>query len=77
MKLILLLSIQALYLAQLVHEAGIPAGIVNVVSGLGQTGALLSEHMEIRKLSFTGSTRTGRLSQWLSFLFTTQGNADQ
>ncbi|KAL2835660.1 aldehyde dehydrogenase domain-containing protein [Aspergillus pseudoustus] len=47
-------------LAQLAFQAGFPPGIINVVSGPGQTGALLSAHMRIRKISFTGSTGTGR-----------------
>ncbi|KAK4056393.1 hypothetical protein OIO90_002536 [Microbotryomycetes sp. JL221] len=50
-----------LHIATLTKEAGIPDGIVSCLSGLGQTGALLASHMEIRKISFTGSTRTGRL----------------
>ncbi|KAF9892998.1 hypothetical protein FE257_012409 [Aspergillus nanangensis] len=47
-------------LAQLAYQAGFPPGIINVISGPGQTGALLSAHMKIRKISFTGSTPTGR-----------------
>ncbi|KAK4051570.1 hypothetical protein OIV83_002710 [Microbotryomycetes sp. JL201] len=50
-----------LHIVSLTKEAGIPDGIVSCLSGLGQTGALLASHMEIRKISFTGSTRTGRL----------------
>ncbi|KAM0749240.1 betaine-aldehyde dehydrogenase [Meredithblackwellia eburnea MCA 4105] len=50
----------ALYLASLTAEAGFPPGIIQVVSGAGETGKLLSEHMKIRKISFTGSTRTGK-----------------
>ena len=47
--------------AKLVKEAGFPAGVVNILSGLGPNcGAALASHMEIRKLAFTGSTRTGR-----------------
>jgi aldehyde dehydrogenase (NAD+) len=47
-------------LAQLAIEAGIPAGIFNVVQGTGAvTGDALSRHPGIAKLSFTGSTRTG------------------
>ncbi|KAL8281205.1 hypothetical protein RQP46_006239 [Phenoliferia psychrophenolica] len=53
--------LSSLYLAQLSLEAGFPAGVIQVLSGMGDTGKLLSEHMEIRKISFTGSTRTGRL----------------
>lgn len=48
------------YLAKLAHEAGITPGLVQCLNGLGETGKLLSEHMRIRKISFTGSTRTGR-----------------
>lgn len=49
-------------MAHLIHEAGFPAGVLNVLSGHGQTsGAILSSHMDVRALSFTGSGRTGRL----------------
>ncbi|CEQ41134.1 SPOSA6832_02827 [Sporobolomyces salmonicolor] len=47
-------------IAGLTLEAGFPPGVVQVVTGLGATGALLAEHPEIRKISFTGSTSTGR-----------------
>jgi acyl-CoA reductase-like NAD-dependent aldehyde dehydrogenase len=47
----------ALYVASLVVEAGFPPGVVNVVPGYGPTaGAAISEHMEIEKVAFTGST---------------------
>ena len=36
-----------------------PAGVYNVVQGLGQTGSFLADHPEVAKLSFTGSTPTG------------------
>jgi aldehyde dehydrogenase (NAD+) len=50
----------ALRLAELAVEAGIPAGIFNVVNGLGQTtGAAIARHPGIGKVTFTGSTRTG------------------
>jgi aldehyde dehydrogenase (NAD+) len=50
----------ALRLAELAVEAGIPAGILNVVSGLGQTtGSAIARHPGIGKVTFTGSTRTG------------------
>ena len=49
-----------LRLAELAVEAGIPAGIFNVVNGLGQTtGAAIAQHPGIGKVTFTGSTRTG------------------
>jgi len=48
------------YLTKLATEAGIPDGLFSCLNGLGETGKLISEHMRIRKISFTGSTRTGR-----------------
>ena len=49
-------------LAQLALEAGIPAGVVNVVTGMGEaTGAPLVAHPGIAKIAFTGSTETGKL----------------
>ncbi|HZX17803.1 MAG TPA: aldehyde dehydrogenase family protein [Pseudomonas sp.] len=51
----------ALRLAQLCNEAGIPPGVVNVVTGLGhEAGAALVEHPGVNKISFTGSTETGK-----------------
>ncbi|XP_030475550.1 aldehyde dehydrogenase family 2 member B4, mitochondrial-like [Syzygium oleosum] len=52
----------ALYAAKLFHEAGLPPGVLNVVSGYGTTaGAALASHMKVDKLSFTGSTQTGKI----------------
>lgn len=52
----------ALYAAKLLHEAGLPPGVLNVVSGYGPTaGAALASHMNVDKLSFTGSTHTGKI----------------
>nr|ABK27130.1 unknown [Picea sitchensis] len=52
----------ALYCAQLAKEAGIPPGVLNVLSGFGETaGASISSHMDIDKISFTGSIQVGRL----------------
>ncbi|KAF1851636.1 putative aldehyde dehydrogenase [Cucurbitaria berberidis CBS 394.84] len=49
-------------LAALVLEAGFPPGVVNILNGYGhQAGQAIAEHMSIRKLSFTGSSPTGRL----------------
>ncbi len=54
-------SLSALRLAELVEEAGFPAGVVNVVTGLGETaGAALSAHPDVDKVAFTGSTEVGR-----------------
>jgi aldehyde dehydrogenase (NAD+) len=49
--------------AQLYKEAGFPPGVVNFISGAGSTGALLAAHMDIDKISFTGSGPTGRKVQ--------------
>ena len=54
-------SLTALRLAELIAEAGVPAGVVNVVTGPGaETGALLANHPGVDKVAFTGSTATGR-----------------
>jgi aldehyde dehydrogenase (NAD+) len=49
-----------LRLAELCMEAGIPEGVVNVVTGLGDAGAALAEHPGVDKVAFTGSTEVGR-----------------
>jgi aldehyde dehydrogenase (NAD+) len=49
-----------LRLAELAVEAGIPPGVVNVVTGAGDTGKALAEHPDVDKVAFTGSTNTGR-----------------
>ncbi len=50
----------ALRLAELALEAGIPEGVLNVVTGDGETGKLIVEHPGIDKIAFTGSTEVGR-----------------
>jgi len=56
-----LTPLNALKLAQLCMEAGLPEGVLNVVTGYGATaGEALGRHMDVDKISFTGSTRTGR-----------------
>lgn len=48
-------------MAHWIEKCGFPPGVINVLSGHGQTsGQALSEHMKVRALSFTGSTKTGR-----------------
>ncbi|PNY14549.1 aldehyde dehydrogenase family 2 member mitochondrial-like [Trifolium pratense] len=54
--------LSALYVAKLFHEAGLPPGVLNIVSGFGPTaGAALASHMDVDKLAFTGSTDTGKV----------------
>ncbi|KAK6151779.1 hypothetical protein DH2020_014414 [Rehmannia glutinosa] len=54
--------LSALYYAHLAKLAGIPDGVLNVVTGYGYcAGAAISSHMDIDKVSFTGSTEVGRL----------------
>ncbi|PWY66453.1 aldehyde dehydrogenase [Aspergillus heteromorphus CBS 117.55] len=53
--------LSALYAAKLVKEAGFPPGVVNIISGFGRVaGAAISNHMDIDKVAFTGSTLVGR-----------------
>ncbi|GAB5457822.1 MAG: aldehyde dehydrogenase DhaS [Henriciella sp.] len=53
--------ITALRLAELAVEAGFPAGVFNVITGLGHTaGKMLAEHPDVDKVAFTGSTATGK-----------------
>jgi acyl-CoA reductase-like NAD-dependent aldehyde dehydrogenase len=49
----------ALRLAELLTEAGVPEGVLNVVTGGAPAGAALAEHPGVAKIAFTGSTRTG------------------
>ena len=51
----------ALCLAEIAHEAGLPAGVLNVVTGDGRTGELIVNHADIDKMAFTGSTEVGRI----------------
>lgn len=51
----------AVILGELLREAGLPAGVVNIVTGFGETaGAALAEHPQVDKVSFTGSTAVGK-----------------
>ena len=53
----------ALLLARLLQDAGLPEGVVNIVTGAGDTGAALVEHGDVDKLAFTGSTAVGKRIQ--------------
>ena len=55
-------SLTAMRLADLVHEAGVPAGVFNLVTGYGHTGGdRLVKHPDVDKVAFTGSTEIGKL----------------
>ncbi|MCD2172439.1 aldehyde dehydrogenase family protein [Rhizobium sp. C4] len=55
-------SLTALRLGELMLEAGLPAGVVNIVTGFGETvGAALTAHPDVDKIGFTGSTEVGKL----------------
>lgn len=53
----------ALKLAEVIRDAGLPPGVVNIVTGAGDTGSALVAHGKIDKIAFTGSTGVGRLIQ--------------
>ena len=54
-------AIQTQVMAEAVHAAGLPKGVINIVNGYGPVvGAAISTHPDIAKVSFTGSTMTGR-----------------
>lgn len=54
-------SLASLYIAELAVEAGLPKGVLNVITGYGaEAGAALSEHKDVDMITFTGSTQTGR-----------------
>lgn len=59
-------SLTALYVAQLIKEAGFPEGVINVLPGYGETGAALASHPDVDKVAFTGSTEVGKLIQQAS-----------
>jgi aldehyde dehydrogenase (NAD+) len=54
-------SLTALLLADVISEAGLPPGVVNIVTGAGETGSALVEHPGVDKIAFTGSTEVGKL----------------
>ena len=54
--------LSALRFGELIQEAGFPDGVVNIVTGFGETaGAALAEHPDVDKVAFTGSTEVGKL----------------
>lgn len=53
----------AMKLAEVVRDAGLPEGVVNIVTGAGETGAAIVDHPDVDKIAFTGSTDVGRIIQ--------------
>lgn len=53
-------SLTALKLAELFQDAGLPKGVVNIITGDGQTGEALVQHPDVNKIAFTGSTEVGK-----------------
>jgi aldehyde dehydrogenase (NAD+) len=53
-------SLTAIAFAELAHESGLPAGVLNIVTGDGSTGKTLVDHPGVDKIAFTGSTEVGR-----------------
>jgi aldehyde dehydrogenase (NAD+) len=54
-------SITAMHLAQIFQEAELPDGVVNIVTGAGETGKAIVEHPGVDKIAFTGSTSVGKI----------------
>lgn len=53
----------ALKLAELIRDSGLPDGVVNIITGFGNTGAAMVNHPKVNKVAFTGSTDVGKLIQ--------------
>ena len=53
--------LSALRLAEIIQEAGVPDGVLNVVTGFGEAGAALAAHDDVDKVAFTGSTEVGKM----------------
>ena len=54
-------SLTALLFAEICIEAGVPEGVVNIITGDGSVGEMLVDHPDIKKIAFTGSTEVGRI----------------
>ena len=54
-------SLTALLFAEICEQIGLPPGVFNVVTGAGETGAMLVKHPDLKKIAFTGSTDVGRI----------------
>jgi len=53
-------SLTALHLAEIFQEIELPPGVVNIITGAGETGAAIVEHPDVKKVAFTGSTEVGK-----------------
>jgi aldehyde dehydrogenase (NAD+) len=53
-------SLTAMAFAEICQDAGIPAGVINIITGDGRAGELLTGHPNVQKIAFTGSTEVGR-----------------
>ncbi len=56
-------SLTALKLAEIMQEADLPPGVVNIITGAGATGAAIVNHADVNKIAFTGSTDVGKIIQ--------------
>lgn len=56
-------SLTALKLAEIIKDSGLPPGVVNIVTGYGDTGAAIVNHPDVDKIAFTGSTNVGKIIQ--------------
>ena len=56
-------SLTALKLAEIIQEADLPPGVVNIITGAGATGAAIVNHPDVNKIAFTGSTDVGKIIQ--------------
>ena len=54
-------SLTALLFAEICEKAKLPPGVVNIVTGMGETGAAITNHPDIDKIAFTGSTEVGKI----------------
>ena len=53
----------ALKLAEIIQQSGLPDGVVNIITGVGETGASIVKHPDVDKIAFTGSTAVGKYIQ--------------
>jgi len=54
-------SLTALLFAEICNQVGLPAGVVNIITGHGKVGAAIVEHKDVNKIAFTGSTEVGKI----------------